>query len=71
MIGSGEHMHKSMWWGYLHANNTIQVKQWFGDHEDYTTDCHNNHFVQRVVVPFEADSREEATRIITEQLRTS
>ncbi len=22
-----------------HQNGTIQVKRWFGDHKDYTTDC--------------------------------
>lgn len=59
---------KIYWWGYLHANNSIQVKRWFGDHADYTTDCEDNDFVQRVVPPFEADTREEAQRIIAEKL---
>lgn len=57
-----------MWWGYLHQNNTIQVKRWFGDHEDYTGDCIGNPFVLRVVEPFEADSQEEALKIITARL---
>jgi len=59
----------NMWWGYLHSNGTIQVKRWFGDHADYTTDCQDNPFVQRVVPPFEAASREEALRIIMQVLR--
>jgi len=58
-----------MWWGYLHQNNTIQVKRWFGDHKDYTEDCEGNDFVQRVVPPFTANSHEEAVKIITERLQ--
>ena len=57
-------MNETMWWGYLHQNGTIQVKRWFGDHRDYTEDCEGNDFVQRVVRPFEAQSREEAIDII-------
>lgn len=58
-------MEKTMWWGYLHQNGSIQVKRWFGDHKDYTDDCEGNEFVQRVVRPFEAATREQATEIIT------
>ena len=57
-----------MWWGYLHQNNTIQVKRWFGDHKDYTDDCYGNPFVQKVVPPFEANSREDALKILTQRL---
>lgn len=57
-----------MWWGYLHANGTLQIKRWFGDHADYTTDCEGNDFVQRVVEPFQADNREKALEIITARL---
>lgn len=57
-----------LWWGYLHANGTIQVKRWFGDHADYTTDCEGNDFVQRVVKPFAADTREKAVEIISKAL---
>ncbi len=39
-------------------------KLMFGDHKDYTDDCENNSFVQQVVLPFEANSREEAIDII-------
>ena len=51
---------KNMWWGYLHANNTIQAKRWWGDHADYTTDCQCNPFIQKVCKPFEANNRDEA-----------
>jgi hypothetical protein len=61
-------MNEVMWWGYLHQNNTIQVKRWFGDHKDYTEDCEGNDFVQRVVPPFSAMTREDAVKIITERL---
>ena len=56
------------WWGYLHSNGTIQVKRWFGDVKDYTEDCDGNDFVQQVVPPFEANTREEAIKILTERL---
>lgn len=46
-----------MWWGYLHADGSVQVKRWFGDQEDYTTDCEGNAFVVRVVEPFAATDR--------------
>jgi len=50
-------MNKIMWWGYRHTNGSIQLKRWFGDKADYTTDCVNNPFVAKVVFPFEADTR--------------
>ncbi len=52
-----------MWWAYVHSNNSIQVKRWFGDHADYTTDCYDNDFIQQVQPPFEADTREAAMNI--------
>lgn len=55
----------NMWWGYLHQNGTVQVKRWFGDHQDYTTDCHGNPFVIKVVKPFEAPTYEEARETIS------
>ena len=58
-------MSNLMWWGYLHSNGNVQVKRWFGDHEDYTGDCEGNDFVQKVVRPFEADSYEKALEIIS------
>jgi hypothetical protein len=59
---------KNMWWGYLHQNGTIQVKRWFGDHKDYTSDCIGNPFVEQVVKPFEAATQEEAFHIIQKQV---
>ena len=59
---------KKMFWGYLHQNGTVQIKRWFGDHEDYTSDCIGNPFVVQVVKPFEAATREEASKILEEKL---
>lgn len=61
-------MNTLMWWGYLHANGSMQLKRWFGDVKDYTDDCQDNPFVSRVVEPFEAASREEAAKILEEKL---
>ena len=57
-------MEKNKWWGYLHANGSIQVKRWWGDHKDYTDDCIGNPNVQQIVKPFDANTIEEAYMII-------
>ncbi|MBE7504299.1 MAG: hypothetical protein HS113_29220 [Verrucomicrobiales bacterium] len=62
-------MHDLMWWGYLHRNGSLQVKRWFGDHADYTTDCEGNDFVLAVVPPFPAPSRDDALTVIRTQLK--
>lgn len=59
---------KIMWWGYLHSNGTPKLKRWFGDHADYTDDCYWNDFVLKVVPPFEADSHEDAWKILNQKL---
>ena len=56
------------WWAYLHSNGSIQIKRWFGDVNDYTTDCYGNDFVVEVIKPFKADTRELALEIVYEQL---
>ncbi len=56
------------WWGYLHSNGTIQVKRWWGDHADYTTDCEGNPFVRGLVKPFLADTWDAAYKIISMHL---
>ena len=58
-----------MWWGYLHANGSIQVKRWFGDVKDYTEDVEGNDLVQRVVKPFMCHSRTDATDLIRHVLQ--
>ena len=61
-------MNDQMWWAYLHANGTVPLKRWFGDHRDYTTDCEGNPNVQRVVEPFKAQTRAAAIIIAYEAL---
>ena len=60
-----------MWWGYLHSNGTLQLKRWFGDYEDYTTDCIGNPFVKEVAMPFEASDHVEALSILKEKLKNA
>lgn len=67
---------KTYWWAYLHVNHTLQLKRWFGDVKDYTTDCDGNPFVALVVEPFEASTREEAfvianQRVLDKQMSNS
>ena len=52
------------WWGYLHSNGTIQLKRWWGDHQDYTSDCQGNPNVKAVVRPFMAADFETAKKIL-------
>lgn len=59
---------KLQWWAYLHSNNKIIVKRWFGDVRDYTEDCENNPFVIQVVAPFFAKNGEEAYDIAHNKL---
>ncbi len=49
-----------MWWAYIHKNQTVQLKRWFGDDKDWKDDCENNPFVLKVIPPFTASTREEA-----------
>lgn len=61
-------MNKIMWWGYLHSNGSIQLKRWFGDIHDYTTDCIGNDFVSKVVPPFESNTMEEAMNKLKQEI---
>jgi len=68
MIIANEIDYSTMWWGYLHSNNTVQLKKWSGDHKDYTDDCYLNDFVVQVVKPFSASTQKEALRILKNKL---
>ena len=61
-------MNDTMWWGYLHSNGTVQLKRWWGDVQDYTTDCAGNDFVAKVVPPFAAEDRETALAYLNRKL---
>ena len=57
---------RNLWWGYKHVNGTVQAKRFFS--YMIMTDAYDSDFVDTVVPPFEADSREEALKIITEKV---
>lgn len=58
------------WWGYIHTNGSIQVKRVFDD-RDYQLcleDARESPFVSRIIPRFNAESRDDAIRIITVKL---
>lgn len=57
------------WWGYIHSNGKLQIKPWFGDKRDYTSDCENNPFVKEIFPPFIAESKEQARNHIIKNHR--
>ena len=56
------------WWGYLHANGSIQVKRFFSQQDIDEANDTRNHCVQRVLGPFDADNREDAKMIVQKAL---
>ena len=56
---------KLLWWGYLHSSGTLQAKRYF-DQQDID-EAHQSPFVEGVVGPFYASSRDEALQIIGER----
>lgn len=60
-------MNKIKWWGYLHQNGEVQVKRWLGDMVD-CFEAEKSPFVQEVVYPFEASSRDKAIIEINKRL---
>ena len=58
-------MSKQLWWGYKHVSGTLQAKRYFGKLD--TDEAEQSPFVEQVVYPFEAESRDEALEIIKEQ----
>jgi hypothetical protein len=54
------------WWGYLHVNNTVQVKRFFGSQD--ITEARESDFVSQTVGPFEATDRANALDIVKERL---
>jgi hypothetical protein len=56
------------YWAYLHSNGSIQLKRYFGDKQDYTTDCQNNPFILKVIPPFDASNDDEALSIANKKL---
>lgn len=57
---------KNKWYGYLHANGSIQVKRFFDSRDLF--DCHDSPFVADYTQPFDADDREDALRKAKDRL---
>jgi hypothetical protein len=58
-------MSKNLWWGYKHTSGTYQAKRYF-DKKD-TNEAEESPFVDIVVYPFEAESRDEAIEYVKKQ----
>lgn len=56
---------KLTWWGYKHVSGTLQAKRYL-DKRDLE-EAYQSDFVDQVVQPFEASSREEALEHIKNQ----
>ena len=56
-----------LFWGYRHQIGTIQLKRYFNKFD--LIDAENSPFVKVVIQPFEAKSRTQAIKIITELLK--
>ena len=54
------------YWGYLHANGTLQIKRWYGL-EDFT-EANDSPYVEKACGPWECDSREEALGYLVRDL---
>jgi len=55
-----------LWWGYVHANDSIHVKRYFN--QDDLNDARWSPFVKHVFEEFETSSREEAIEYIEEKI---
>lgn len=55
-----------MWWAYRHKSYSIHLKRYF-DRRD-VDEAYESPFVDLVIEPFEAESNDEARRIIQEKL---
>lgn len=56
---------KLQWWGYKHISGTYQAKRYF-DKRDLE-EAYSSDFVEQVVQPFYADSRDDALDHIKKQ----
>lgn len=59
-------MSKLQWWGYRHITGTISLKRYW-DKRDIQ-DALESDFVVNVYGPFEADTRDEASDILQQNL---
>lgn len=55
-----------MWWAYRHKSYSIHLKRYF-DRRDID-EAHESPFVDLVIEPFEAESHDEAMKIVRGEL---
>lgn len=60
---------KQQWWGYRHANGSIQAKRYYIPLD--VQEAEESEFCETVFQPFEAESKEEAISIIKGKIRES
>jgi hypothetical protein len=48
------------WWGYLHANGTVQAKPVTWTYADDVLDAKQSPFVKRIMLAFSAKDRDDA-----------
>jgi hypothetical protein len=61
-------MNDNKWWGYVHENGSLHVKRFFDYIEDLS-EAQRSPFVKSVHGPWKASSREEALKILAEELK--
>jgi len=57
------------WWGYLHENETIQVKRFLSFCD--IKDALESPFVKKVTSPFNAENREDALKKAESRLKSA
>lgn len=57
---------KLLWWGYEHIEGTIHAKRFFS--YDDIDDANESSFCKKIILPFIANNREEAIKIIKSKL---
>lgn len=61
-------MSNNKWWGYKHINGSLQAKRYFDDRD--LSEAYESPFVDQVILPFEAEDREQALEHIKKLLES-
>lgn len=59
-------MKKLLWWGYLHVDGSVLLKRYYNQDDIY--EAEDSGFVVDIYGPFEADTRDEAMRLLTKNI---
>lgn len=57
---------KNLWWGYKNVSGTLQAKRYFG--RQGIIEAVESDFIEQIVFPFPANTREEALEYIARQV---